>query len=275
MGSRRHRLEYRRCGLRPAARRRLCRICGGQCRLLLPVPHALDLVDAAACPKPLFTAWTNIMDTGRLKPGETLLIHGGTSGIGSLAIQMFAARGHAVFATAGSDEKCEACKSLGASARDQLQTEDFVAVVKAQTGGKGVDVILDMVGGAYVQRNIEAAALWGRIVNIAYQDGARVELNLTPVADEAADPGRHHLARPRPQTRKAPSGTPCWSEVWPMVGTAASGPWWTGYFPWPRPRKPMNSWPKNRPIGKILLKFRHEKPLAPRLRRLKNRIPRN
>ena len=125
---------------------------------VLPVPHGIDLIEAAGLPEAAFTAWTNIVDTGRLAPGETLLVHGGTSGIGSLAIQIFAARGHRVFATAGSDAKCEACRRLGATRAINYRSEDFVAVVRAETGD-GVDVILDMVGGDYIQKNIAAAAI--------------------------------------------------------------------------------------------------------------------
>jgi NADPH2:quinone reductase len=134
---------------------------------MLPVPDAIDLDEAAGLPEAAFTAWTNVMDTGRLRPGESLLIHGGTSGIGSLAIQMFAAQGNRIFTTVGSAAKCETARELGAARAINYREEDFVAVVKDETQGKGVDVILDMVGGDYVQRNIEAAAPWGRIVNIA------------------------------------------------------------------------------------------------------------
>src|SRR6185312_16259672 len=148
---------------------------------LLPVPETVDLVEAAGLPEAAFTAWTNIMDAGRLQPGETLLIHGGTSGIGSLAIQIFAARGHTIFTTAGSDEKCEAAKDLGANRAINYRTEDFVTVAKTETGNTGVDVILDLVGGSYIQRNIEAAAPWGRIVNIAYQESFKAEVNFRPV----------------------------------------------------------------------------------------------
>jgi len=138
---------------------------------LLPAPDTIDLVEAAGLPEAAFTAWANVMDAARLQPGESLLIHGGTSGIGSIAIQIFAARGHRILTTVGSEQKCEAARKLGAARAINYREEDFVAVVKDETGGKGVNVILDMVGGDYVQRNIEAAAPWGRIVNIAYQKG--------------------------------------------------------------------------------------------------------
>jgi NADPH2:quinone reductase len=185
---------------------------------LLPVPDGLDLVEAAGLPEAAFTAWTNIMDAGRLAPGETLLIHGGTSGIGSLAIQIFAARGHRVFATAGSAEKCEAATGFGAARAVNYRMEDFVAVVKEETGGKGVDVILDMIGGSYVQRNIAAAAVWGRIVNIAYQESFTATVNFAPVLTKrltlAATTLRSRTAREKEAIRDT-----LLREVWPLVGS--------------------------------------------------------
>jgi NADPH2:quinone reductase len=144
---------------------------------VLPVPASIDLIEAAGLPEAAFTAWTNVMDTGRLGPGETLLIHGGTSGIGAIAIQMFAARGHRIFTTVGSDGKCQTARGLGAARAINYRREDFVAVVKEETGGKGVDVILDMVGGDYIQRNYEAAAVDGRIVQIAFLGSPKATVN--------------------------------------------------------------------------------------------------
>jgi NADPH2:quinone reductase len=184
---------------------------------LLPVPDGVDLVAAAGLPEAAFTAWTNVMDTGRLGPGETLLIHGGTSGIGSLAIQIFAARGHTIFTTAGSDAKCEACKAFGAARAINYKREDFVAVVRGETDGKGVNVILDMVGGAYIQRNIEAASPWGRIVNIAYQDGARTEVNFVPVLIKRLTLGATTLRGRTPDQKRAIRDT-LLREVWPLLG---------------------------------------------------------
>ncbi|HEX4534126.1 MAG TPA: NAD(P)H-quinone oxidoreductase, partial [Rhizomicrobium sp.] len=117
---------------------------------VLPLPKGVSLIDAAALPEVHFTVWTNLMDAARLKSGETVLVHGGSSGIGTAAIQMLAARGHTVFTTAGSAEKCAACEKLGATRAINYKTEDFVEVVKAATDGKGVNVILDMVGGEYI-----------------------------------------------------------------------------------------------------------------------------
>jgi NADPH2:quinone reductase len=142
----------------------------------LPV-SGLSMVEAAAIPETLFTVWHNMVERGGLKSGETFLVHGGTSGIGTTAIQLAKALGARVITTAGTPEKCEACRKLGADVAVNYKTEDFVAACKAATGGKGVDVILDMVGGDYIARNYEAAAVEGRIVQIAFQGSAKAEVN--------------------------------------------------------------------------------------------------
>jgi NADPH2:quinone reductase len=219
---------------------------------LLPVPEGVALVEAAGLPEAAFTAWTNIVDTGRLQPGESLLIHGGTSGIGSLAIQMFAARGHRIFTTAGSDAKCEACKTFGATRAINYTSEDFVAVVKEETGGAGVDVILDMVGGAYIQRNIEAAAAWGRIVNIAYQDGARTEVNFAPVLTKRLTLAATTL-RGRDPGQKGAIRDALKREIWPLVGTRIL-PVVERIFPLSEAQKAHDFMAQKGHIGKILLK---------------------
>jgi NADPH2:quinone reductase len=134
----------------------------------LPVPAGLTLTEAAAIPETFFTVWHNTFERGRLEAGETLLVHGGSSGIGTTAIQLAKAFGARVITTAGSAEKCEACRKLGADVAVNYKSEDFVAATKSATGGKGADVILDMVGGDYIERNYEAAAVDGRIVQIAF-----------------------------------------------------------------------------------------------------------
>ena len=141
----------------------------------LPVPPKLSMVEAAATPETFFTVWHNVFERGALKSGETLLVHGGTSGIGTTAIQLAKAFGSKVFATAGSPEKCEACRKLGADLAINYKTEDFVAATKA--AGKGADVILDMIGGDYIERNYEAAAVEGRIVQIAFQGSPRATVD--------------------------------------------------------------------------------------------------
>ena len=145
---------------------------------VLPVPAGLTLTEAAAIPETFFTVWHNVFERGRLTAGETLLVHGGASGIGSAAIQLAKAFGARVVATAGSEEKCQACRQIGADACINYKTEDFVAASKAATGGTGADVILDMVGGDYVERNYEAAAVDGRVVQIAVQSGAKATIDL-------------------------------------------------------------------------------------------------
>jgi NADPH2:quinone reductase len=135
----------------------------------LPVPDGLSLAEAAAIPETFFTVWYNTFERGHLKSGETFLVHGGSSGIGTAAIQLAKAFGAKVITTAGTPEKCEACRKLGADLAINYRTEDFVAATKAATGGKGADVILDMVGGDYIERNYEAAAVEGRVVQIAFQ----------------------------------------------------------------------------------------------------------
>lgn len=147
----------------------------------LAVPAGLTMVEAAGIPETAFTVWHNVFERGGLKAGEWLLVHGGTSGIGVMAVQIAKARGAKVIVTAGSDEKCRAACALGADRAVNYRSEDFVEAVKEATGGKGVDVILDMVGGDYVERNIRAAAEDGRIVNIAYQQGSKVTVDMIRV----------------------------------------------------------------------------------------------
>jgi putative PIG3 family NAD(P)H quinone oxidoreductase len=219
---------------------------------LLPVPQDVEMVAASGLPEAVFTAWTNIVDSGRLHPGETLLIHGGTSGIGSIAIQIFAARGHRIFATAGSDAKCDACMAFGAARAINYRNEDFVAVVKQETGGAGVDVILDMVGGSYIQRNIEAVSIWGRIVNIAYQDGARAEVNFAPVLIKRLTLAATTL-RARSADQKRAIRASLMREVWPLVGTSIR-PVVERVFPLAKAQVAHEFMAKKGHIGKILLR---------------------
>ncbi len=218
----------------------------------LPLPPTLDVIEAAALPEALFTAWTNIVDTGRLKPGETLLVHGGTSGIGVIAVQMFARLGHTVFATAGSDEKCRLCEQLGAARAINYRSEDFVAATQEVTGGKGVDVILDMVGGDYVQRNMSAAAIWGRIVNIAYQNGARLALDLNPLLRKRLTLAATTL-RARTVAEKGAIREALAAEVWPLVAAGQIRPVVDRRFPLAQAQKAHEYMEKTGPTGKILL----------------------
>jgi putative PIG3 family NAD(P)H quinone oxidoreductase len=143
----------------------------------LPIPPSVSAVEAAAVPETFFTVWYNAFERGRLSAGETLLVHGGSSGIGTTAIQLAKALGAGVIATAGSPEKCAACRELGADVAVNYKTEDFVAATKKATDGRGADVILDMVGGSYIERNYEAAAVEGRVVQIAFQDASHADVD--------------------------------------------------------------------------------------------------
>lgn len=147
----------------------------------LPIPKGLSLTEGGALPETFFTVWTNLFDRGRLQPGETLLIHGGSSGIGTTAIQVATAFGAKVVTTAGSAEKCEACMKLGAAKAINYRDRDFGEAVKEFTGGKGADVIVDMVGGDYIEKNLRALAVEGRLVSIGFQKGAKAEINFMPM----------------------------------------------------------------------------------------------
>jgi len=156
----------------------LCAVSGLQC---LPVPRGMSMTDAAALPETYFTVWTNVFDRGRLAPGEWLLVHGGTSGIGSTAIQLATARGSHVLATAGTDDKCRAAEQLGAVRAINHRHEDFVAAVKDATNGRGVDVVLDIVGASYTARNLDCLARDGRLVQIGLMAGAEATIPLRPI----------------------------------------------------------------------------------------------
>lgn len=183
---------------------------------VLPLPDGIALADAAGLPEALFTVWTNLFDTARLKSGETALIHGGSSGVGTIAIQLCAAMDCRVFATAGSPEKCAACKALGATRAINYHSEDYVQVVRQATEGKGVDVILDMVGGAYIERNFQAAALWGRIVNIAFQSGSVATVNFAPMLQKRLTFAATTL-RSRSNAEKRTIRDALRTRVWPLV----------------------------------------------------------
>lgn len=192
----------------------------GQC---LPKPDRLSFLEAAALPETLFTVWGNVFMRGRLQAGESLLVHGGSGGIGTTAIQLAHARGARVFATAGSDDKCRACEQLGAELAVNYRSQDFVAVLQEATGGRGVDVILDMVGGDYVARNLALAALEGRIVNIAYMAGVQVSLNLLPVMLKRLTLTGSTL-RPQSSAAKAAIADALRAEVWPLLASGKLTP---------------------------------------------------
>src|SRR6267143_421341 len=183
---------------------------------VLPVPKGLSLIEAAAIPETFFTVWTNLFERGALKTGEIVLIHGGSSGIGTTAIQLAKAFGARIFTTAGSREKCQACEKLGADIAIEYKREDFAEVIRGKTAGRGVDVILDMVGGDYFQRNINSLAMDGRLVNIAYLRGARVEVNFMPVMRNRLTITGSTL-RPRTVEQKGAIAAALREKVWPLI----------------------------------------------------------
>jgi len=185
----------------------------------LPIPGSLSMVEAAGLPETCFTVWANVFERANLQTGETLLVHGGSSGIGTTAIQMATQLlGTDVFATAGSLEKCAMCEKLGAKRAINYMEQDFVEIVKAETGGKGVDVILDMVGGDYIERNLLAAAPDGRIVNIAYLNGAIAEVNFMPIMLKRLTLTGSTL-RARPVEEKAQIARQLEEKIWPLIAT--------------------------------------------------------
>jgi NADPH:quinone reductase len=182
----------------------------------LPIPDGFSMVQAAALPEALFTVWYNVFQRCRLSAGEILLVHGGTSGIGVIAIQMARAIGARVFATAGSPEKCDVCVRLGAEVAIDYHNAEFSAVVLDKTSGRGVDVILDMVGGDYVERNLRALAMEGRLVNIAYMAGSRVTVDLAPIMGKRLTITGSTMRR-LPRQEKAVIAQELMLRVWPLL----------------------------------------------------------
>ncbi len=218
----------------------------------LPVPDGLDMTAAAALPETFFTVWTNVFQRGRLAEGESLLVHGGSSGIGTTAIQLARAFGARVFATAGSPEKCAACERLGAERAIDYREEDFVEVVKAATDGRGVDVILDMVGGDYVVRNLKALAVEGRLVYIAFLKGSKVELNLMPLMLRRLTITGSTL-RPRSVAEKGAIAAELREKVWPLIARGEVRPVIHATFPLARAADAHALMESSAHIGKIVL----------------------
>ena len=221
----------------------------GQC---LPVPAGFDDLQAAALPETFFTVWSNVFDRGRLLPGETLLVQGGTSGIGVTAIQLAKAFGATVIATAGSDDKCSACKDLGADHAINYRTQDFSAVAKDLTGGRGVDVILDMVAGDYVAREVECLAEDGRLVIIAVQGGVKADFNAGLVLRRRLVITGSTL-RPRPVSFKAAIAASLREKVWPLLEQGLVKPVIHSTFAAADAAKAHALMETNQHIGKIVL----------------------
>ena len=220
--------------------------------LCLPVPDGVSMVEAAAIPETFFTVWTNLFDRGRCQAGDTVLIHGGTSGIGTTAIQLAAAWGARVFATAGSDDKARACERLGAVRGINYRTEDFVEVMQAQTGGKGVDVTLDMVAGSYVARNLEIAALEGRIVVISLLGGSRAEINMGMLLTKRLTLTGSTL-RTRTVAQKAAVADAVRKNVWPLLASGRVRPVIHATFPLAEASEAHRLMETSNHIGKIVL----------------------
>lgn len=216
----------------------------------LPVPPGLSFAEAAAIPETFFTVWTNVFDRGRLAAGETLLIHGGSSGIGTTAIMLAKALGARVVVTAGSDAKCKACLDLGADLAINYRTRDFVAELAGQSIQP--DVILDMVGGDYVARNLKAAALHGRIVNIAFQAGSRVEVDLMPIMLKRLTLTGSTL-RPRSVAEKAEIARALEETVWPLIAAGQISPRIYQTFPLAEAAAAHALMESSEHIGKIVL----------------------
>jgi NADPH2:quinone reductase len=218
----------------------------------LPVPERLSAVEAAAIPETFFTVWHNVFERGRLEAGETLLVHGGSSGIGTTAIQLAKAFGARVIATAGSPEKCEACRKLGADVAVNYRTEDFVARTKEATGGKGAELILDMVGGDYIERNYEAAAVEGRIVQIAFQGSAKANVNFMRVMLKRLTHTGSTL-RARSVADKAAIARAVEDKVWPLIAAGKIKPVIYQTFPLAEAAAAHALMESSRHIGKIVL----------------------
>jgi len=226
--------------------------CAAPLAQCLPMPEGLTAVEAASLPETFFTVWTNVFDRAGLKDGETLLVQGGTSGIGVTAIQLATALGHRVFATAGSDEKCRACEELGAERGINYRSEDFVDVVKSLTGGKGVDVVLDMVAGDYVAREIDCLADDGRIALIALLGGAKANVDLGQVLRRRLSISGSTL-RPRPVAFKGAIAQKLREHVWPLFGQGKIKPVIYKTFPLAQAAEAHALMESSTHVGKIVL----------------------
>jgi NADPH2:quinone reductase len=233
----------------------LCVAPVGQC---LPVPKGLTDIEAASLPETFFTVWSNVFDRARLQAGETLLIQGGTSGIGVTAIQMAKALGATVIATAGSDEKCAACLALGADHAINYKTADFSVEAKRLTDGKGVNVILDMVAGSYVAREVECLAEDGRLVIIAVQGGVKAEFNAGMVLRKRLSITGSTL-RPRPIAFKTAIAQSLRAKVWPLLESGAIKPVIYKTFAADAAAQAHALMESNQHIGKIILTWSGEK----------------
>jgi putative PIG3 family NAD(P)H quinone oxidoreductase len=221
----------------------------GQC---LPVPDGLTLAEAASLPETAFTVFHNVVENGHFQPGQTVLVHGGTSGIGVMAIQMVTALGGRAIATAGSAHKAKACLDLGAIEAVNYTEQDFVKVVRLATDGRGADVILDMVGGDYLPRNMDAAAVGGRIVQIAFLRGAKAQIDLATLMQKRLVLTGSTL-RTRDLATKARIAAQVRQQVWPLIGSGAIRPLIDSVFPLTQAAEAHRRMESSAHIGKIVL----------------------
>jgi NADPH2:quinone reductase len=229
--------------------------CAAPVQQCLPIPSGMSAVEAASLPETFFTVWSNVFDRARLTGNETLLVQGGSSGIGVTAIQMAKALGHRVFATAGSDEKCRACEALGAERGINYRTEDFVEVVKAATGGKGVDVILDMVAGDYVAREINCLADDGRLVVIALLGGSKATADLGQILRRRLTITGSTL-RPRPIEFKAAIVANLRKHIWPLLESGKIKPVVYKVFPLEEAAEAHKLMESSTHVGKLVCKLK-------------------
>jgi NADPH2:quinone reductase len=226
-----------------------CTVPDVQC---LPVPRGVSLIEAAGLPEVAFTVWLNVFELGRLAAGESLLVHGGASGIGTHAIQLAHGRGADVFVTVGSPEKRVVCEALGAKRAIEYRTEDFVRIIAEETGGRGVDVVLDMVGGDYMQRNFSALAPHGRLVMISYKGGRKMTLDFAEFQEKQLLLTGSGLRR-RPVAEKGRLAGELRRHVWPLIESGAVRPVIDATFPLADAAKAHAHMEAGRHIGKILL----------------------
>jgi NADPH2:quinone reductase len=218
----------------------------------LPIPKPLSLAEAAALPETFFTVWTNVFERGHLEAGESFLVHGGSSGIGTTAIQLAHAFGARVLTTAGSDEKCTFCRKIGAEAAINYRTQDFVTEVKRLTDGKGVDLILDMVGGAYVEKNFRCLGTEGRLVQIAFLQPSKIELELMPLMLKRLTFTGSTL-RPRTVEQKGVIAAALRQHVWPLLEAGTVRPILHQVFPMREVAQAHRLMESSQHIGKIVL----------------------
>jgi NADPH:quinone reductase len=226
-----------------------CAVPAPQC---LPIPGGLSVIEAAALPEVAMTVWSNVFEIGRLAPGETILVHGGASGIGTHAIQLAHRLGSKVLTTAGSDAKCRCCEELGAMRAVNYKTQDFVAVVREATGGAGLDVILDMVGGDYIQRGLDLLAPGGRLVMLAHKQGSKVQLDLAPIQAKNLYVTGSRL-RPRPIAEKGRLVSAVRKAVWPLIEAGDVKPIIDSKFPLRDAVEAHRRMESGEHIGKVLL----------------------